>query len=97
MRTSGPKNVMRRRLAALMGVACIAVSCGGETPEAGSGAPAADAAAPVLMRDLLAFGRDLTEAVRINDFIFQARGTVNAQMVVTPAGNVIIDTGSRTA
>jgi glyoxylase-like metal-dependent hydrolase (beta-lactamase superfamily II) len=95
MRTSSPKNVQRRRLAALMGIACIAVTCGGETPGAGSGAPApeADGTPPVLTRDLTAFGRDLTEAVRINEFIFQARGTANAQMVVTPAGNVIIDTG----
>ena len=52
-------------------------------------APASDAAAPVLTRDLLAFGRDLTEAVRINDFILQARGTANAQMAVTPAAVIV--------
>jgi len=44
-------------------------------------------------RDLKTFGRDLDSAVAITDFIFQARGTANAQMVVTKTGNVIIDTG----
>ncbi len=43
--------------------------------------------------DLKKFGRDLDSAVAINDFIYQARGTANAQMVVTSEGNVIIDTG----
>jgi glyoxylase-like metal-dependent hydrolase (beta-lactamase superfamily II) len=98
MRTSSPKtkhtkNVQRRRLAALMAVACVAAACGGDTSGPGPGEAAPDATAQVLTRDLEAFGRDLTEAVRINDFIYQARGTANAQMVVTPAGNVIIDTG----
>lgn len=44
-------------------------------------------------RDLSTFGRDLTAAVEIAPSIFQARGTANAQMVVTPGGNVVIDTG----
>ena len=44
-------------------------------------------------RDLKQFGRDLDAAVQINDFIYQARGTANAQMVVTSEGNVVIDTG----
>jgi alkyl sulfatase BDS1-like metallo-beta-lactamase superfamily hydrolase len=37
-------------------------------------------------------GRDQTEAIRISDTIFQATGFGNTNMVVTPAGNVIIDT-----
>lgn len=37
-------------------------------------------------------GRDQTEAIRINDAIFQATGFGNTTMVATPAGNVIIDT-----
>ena len=37
-------------------------------------------------------GRDQTEAIRISDRIFQATGFGNTNMVVTPAGNVIIDT-----
>ena len=37
-------------------------------------------------------GRDQTEAIRINEAIFQATGFGNTTMVVTPKGNVIIDT-----
>ena len=37
-------------------------------------------------------GRDQTEAIKISDNIFQATGFSNTNMVVTPAGNVIIDT-----
>jgi alkyl sulfatase BDS1-like metallo-beta-lactamase superfamily hydrolase len=37
-------------------------------------------------------GRDQTEAIRINEAIFQATGFGNTTMVATPAGNVIIDT-----
>jgi len=37
-------------------------------------------------------GRDQTEAIRINEAIFQAIGFGNTTMVVTPDGNVIIDT-----
>jgi alkyl sulfatase BDS1-like metallo-beta-lactamase superfamily hydrolase len=44
-------------------------------------------------RDLATFGEDTTEALKITDIVYQARGVANAQMVVTPAGNVLIDTG----
>lgn len=37
-------------------------------------------------------GRDQSEAIRINEAIFQATGFGNTNMVVTPEGNVIIDT-----
>ena len=37
-------------------------------------------------------GRDQTEAIRINEAIFQATGFGNTTMVVTPDGNVVIDT-----
>jgi len=37
-------------------------------------------------------GRDQSEAIRINEAIFQATGFGNTTMVVTPKGNVIIDT-----
>jgi alkyl sulfatase BDS1-like metallo-beta-lactamase superfamily hydrolase len=37
-------------------------------------------------------GRDQTEAIQINEAIFQATGFGNTTMVVTPDGNVIIDT-----
>lgn len=39
-------------------------------------------------------GRDQTEALRVNDFIFQATGFGNTFLVVTAAGNVVIDTSS---
>jgi glyoxylase-like metal-dependent hydrolase (beta-lactamase superfamily II) len=35
----------------------------------------------------------LDTAVRINDFIYMSTGTSNAYLVVTPAGNVVINTG----
>jgi alkyl sulfatase BDS1-like metallo-beta-lactamase superfamily hydrolase len=44
-------------------------------------------------RDLATFGESDTEALKITDIVYQARGVANAQMVVTPAGNVLIDTG----
>ena len=37
-------------------------------------------------------GRDQSDAIRINEAIFQATGFGNTNMVVTPKGNVIIDT-----
>ena len=37
-------------------------------------------------------GRDQSEPIRINEAIFQATGFGNTNMVVTPEGNVIIDT-----
>jgi hypothetical protein len=37
-------------------------------------------------------GRDQTEAIQINEAIFQATGFGNTTMVVTSDGNVIIDT-----
>jgi alkyl sulfatase BDS1-like metallo-beta-lactamase superfamily hydrolase len=44
-------------------------------------------------RDLATFGEGDTEALKITDIVYQARGVANAQMVITPAGNVLIDTG----
>lgn len=44
-------------------------------------------------RDLETFGENDTEALEITDIVYQVRGVANAQMVVTPAGNVLIDTG----
>lgn len=41
---------------------------------------------------LLRVGQNQTKATKINDAIFQAIGFSNTFMVVTPAGNVIIDT-----
>jgi glyoxylase-like metal-dependent hydrolase (beta-lactamase superfamily II) len=35
----------------------------------------------------------LPEAIRINDFIFMSTGTSNAYLIVTPEGNVVINTG----
>jgi len=44
--------------------------------------------------ELQGFGKDLSQqAIRITDNIYQTRSTSNANMVVTPAGNVLIDTG----
>lgn len=48
---------------------------------------------PMRTRDLATFGEDDTEALKITDIVYQVRGVANAQMVITPAGNVLIDTG----
>ncbi len=44
--------------------------------------------------DLINYGADLDTAVEIAPNVYQARGTGNTQMVTTPEGNVIIDTGT---
>ena len=44
--------------------------------------------------DLINYGADLDAAVEIAPNVYQARGTGNTQMVTTPEGNVIIDTGT---
>ena len=59
----------------------------GSTSADGSGRP------PMRTRDLATFGEDDTEALKITDIVYQVRGVANAQMVITPAGNVLIDTG----
>lgn len=47
-----------------------------------------------LVGDPAQVGRDQTEALRIHDQIFQATGFGNTFLVVTPQGNVVIDTSS---
>ncbi len=44
-------------------------------------------------RQLDSFGDDLDHAVEIADGIYQARAVGNAHLIVTPAGNIVVDTG----
>lgn len=44
--------------------------------------------------DLINYGADLDAAVEIAPNVYQARATGNTNMVTTPEGNVIIDTGT---
>ena len=44
-------------------------------------------------RNLDSFGDDLDHAVEIADGVFQARAVGNAHLIVTPGGNVVVDTG----
>jgi alkyl sulfatase BDS1-like metallo-beta-lactamase superfamily hydrolase len=39
------------------------------------------------------YGQDQNEAFKITDFIYQARGTGNTNLVITPDGNLVVDTG----
>ncbi len=79
---------------AFVALASLALAACGPSSEAPETAPAMDPAVPGdRTRDLKHFGRDLDAAVRIHDIVYQARGTANAQMVVTSEGNVVIDTG----
>ena len=74
-----------------------ALGCSKSAPEShdSHAARATDGSAhpPMRTRDLATFGESDTEALKITDIIYQARGVANAQMVITPAGNVLIDTG----
>lgn len=83
---------MSRKLSGLLLLALLLGACSDgretrsvEAPPLGPG--------PLQTEDLQGFGRDLDAAVEIAPGIFQARGTANAQLVVTNAGNVVIDTG----
>ena len=44
--------------------------------------------------DFARIGADQTEALKINDAIYQGIGFANTFLVITPGGNVIIDTSS---
>jgi alkyl sulfatase BDS1-like metallo-beta-lactamase superfamily hydrolase len=46
--------------------------------------------------DLVQYGKDQKKALRINEAIYQAIGFGNSFMIVTSAGNVIVDTSSST-
>ena len=46
------------------------------------------------LADFARIGADQTEALKVNDAIYQGIGFANTFMVVTPGGNVIIDTSS---
>src|SRR3954453_994308 len=50
--------------------------------------------APRQVADFTRIGEDQKEALRVNEAVYQAIGFGNTFMVVTPAGNVIIDTSS---
>src|SRR4051812_32399391 len=50
--------------------------------------------APRQAADFTRIGQDQKEALRVNEAVYQAIGFGNTFMVVTPAGNVIIDTSS---
>jgi glyoxylase-like metal-dependent hydrolase (beta-lactamase superfamily II) len=84
---------MRATRVMILVLAASLAACGDE-PARTAAAPPAESGSPGLKtRDLDTYGEDLSEAVRIHDIVYQARGTANAQMVVTPDGNVVIDTG----
>jgi len=75
-------------------MAILTLGCGDAAPDSGPDSPkAAEAEEGSGTRDLLEFGADLEGAVEIAPGVFQTRGTANAQMVTTAAGNVVIDTG----
>ena len=46
--------------------------------------------------ELVQYGKDQKKALRIHDAIYQATGFGNTFMIVTKAGNVIVDTSSPT-
>jgi alkyl sulfatase BDS1-like metallo-beta-lactamase superfamily hydrolase len=91
----------RRRCARLAvgALGILLLACGPDEPPSGGVAPTAgpgaapDARKTEQLRD---FGKDQTEPLEIAPGIFQARGVGNAHMVVTPEGNVVIDTGLTT-
>lgn len=78
-------------------VVLVSAGCSKSSPssEASQQATTTDSSErpPMRTRDLATFGEDDTEALKITDIVYQVRGVANAQMVITPAGNVLIDTG----
>ena len=66
----------------------------GEAPQAPDLAETASQFSVRTAADLINYGADLDAAVEIAPNVYQARGTGNTQMVTTPEGNVIIDTGT---
>ena len=83
---------MRGGTALLIAATALTVGCGAEPGGAPKATETGDASG-LRTRDLDHYGEDLTKAVRVHDLVYQARGTANAQMVVTSGGNVVIDTG----
>ncbi len=82
---------MRPVLALALSSLCTLTSCASRQPEP-------QRAKHILRsgqqtRNLDHFGDDLDHAVEIAEGIFQARAVGNAHMIVTSAGNVIVDTG----
>jgi alkyl sulfatase BDS1-like metallo-beta-lactamase superfamily hydrolase len=51
-------------------------------------------AAPSQLADFARIGENQTEALKVNEAIYQGIGFSNTFMIVTPAGNVIVDTSS---
>ncbi len=85
-----------RTLPALLALALACLACDAtETDDARHGTPAGGDAPKEghATRDLVGYGEELGGAVEIHPGIWQARGTANAQMVVTGEGNVVFDTG----
>ena len=71
-----------------------ALPVAGEAPQAPDLADTASQFSVRTAADLINYGADLDAAVEIAPNVYQARGTGNTQMVTTPEGNVIIDTGT---
>jgi glyoxylase-like metal-dependent hydrolase (beta-lactamase superfamily II) len=83
---------MRARLTTILALAGLVLpACQQEASRAPEGSAAL--APGRRARDLETYGQDLSAAVTIAPAVHQARGTGNAHLVVTPAGNVVIDTG----
>ena len=99
LKPSIEENPMSRTLrhpALVAATALFALACGsGETK---SPTESAHVAGPTpegehATRQLSEFGKGATDAYKIADDVWQAHAVGNTNMVVTPAGNVIIDTG----
>ncbi|KEQ18241.1 MBL fold metallo-hydrolase [Endozoicomonas numazuensis] len=95
---------MKKTLRAVLmaGVAVGLAGCGSDEPTTTSQVKAeGETKEPIYQphdwqpktRDLDGFGREYTDAIKIVDGIYQARGTANAVMVETDEGNILIDTG----
>ena len=82
---------MPLRTAALLGCALL-LGCDPVAPESPTNRPP-DENRGRATRELFDLGHDLDGAIEIAPRVFQARGTANAQVVVTDEGNVVIDTG----
>ncbi len=77
----------------LVAIACCAILCGFPTPAARAQAPLGQVPQGQIA-DFARIGADQTEALKVNDAIYQGIGFANTFLVTTSEGNAIIDTSA---
>jgi alkyl sulfatase BDS1-like metallo-beta-lactamase superfamily hydrolase len=87
---------MTRRTPLLLLALALAACGGDESVTPGGVSSAGPIGGDQATRNLAEFGKDQTEPYEIAEGIYQAHGTGNAHLIVTPAGDVVFDAGLTT-